>query len=304
MLLGVPMSKRWIMLTVTLFLLGTVGLTSCDDTLSNEVSVTTSSEYVDLGPTEIIKEGAYLITGASWESFVRRWANSIEHLIDNFDEAWVQRAINEKLTIEDSNGLFLSPPNQKNMWVAVLEDKMTISSTSGKVYNFSFDVDKYQGASFDSHIEFKLYNDVLSVFDKGIETQYFYNSSYAISDNALLLDGPTNIEYMSGGEGLNFVSFQWDYQTNAGIFGVGIEIKRAGQEEYIMSKIIQPYQNNFVMQFERNDFEEGINSIRFRYLGGPTIFNNPNQVLTLVDSEYVHYNVVFEKNNVSIVLAK
>src|SRR5690554_7864560 len=124
------------MLGVIFLLTGTFGLTSCDAAISSEVEGKTSSEDINLTPGETIKDGAYVITDTSWESYVRRWAMSVEHLLDNFDEDWIQRAINESLTVEDTNGLFLSPPSKKSMWVAVLEGKMTVSTIGRKVYNF------------------------------------------------------------------------------------------------------------------------------------------------------------------------
>lgn len=302
---GFMKKKLVIMLGVIFLLTGTFGLTSCGAAISSEVEGKTSSEDINLTPSETIKDGAYVITDTSWESYVRRWAMSVEHLLDNFDEDWIQRAINESLTVEDTNGLFLSPPSKKSMWVAVLEGEMTVSTIGRKVYNFFLEGDMYQGESFDSHIQFKLNNNILRVLTSGIEIQYLYDSSYIISDNVLMLDNPTHIEYTAGGEDLNFVFFQWNYTTGAGTLGACAEIKKAGQEEFVLSKIVQAYQNTFVVQFERNDFEEGTNSVRFKNLGGPIMLNNPNQILTSVDSEYVIFDVIVDvNNNVNIIIVE
>ncbi len=261
------------------------------------VLILTTSCSGNTASSETIKEGAYFITDESWVNYSRRWAESVKHLIPNYNDAFVQKVINETITIEDTNGIDLLPPRRKLMWVAVIDKQMTISDRQRKVYHFIRESDKYYGETFNETLEFKLNNNILKIINNNIEIQYYYDNTCMISDDVLKLDRPTNIEYSSGGEGLNYAFFKWDYTLDDIFFGVGVEIRKNGQEEFVLNKIEHPYNNTYIVQFERSNFVEGTNVVRFRNLGGPYLTNNPLQVIKCIDSEYVLYKIIVDNND-------
>ncbi|OQC09833.1 MAG: hypothetical protein BWX74_00844 [Tenericutes bacterium ADurb.Bin087] len=261
------------------------------------VLILTTSCSGNTTPGETIKNGAYFITDESWDNYSRIWAESVKHLIPDYNDDFVQKVINETITIEDTNGINLLPPRRKLMWVAVIDKQMTISDGQRKVYHFIRENDKYYGETFNETVEFKLNNDILKIINNNMETEYYYDSSCMISDDVLKLDKPKNIEYSCGGEGLNYAFFKWDCTMDDGLFGVGVEIRKNGQEEFVLNKIEYPYHNTYVVQFERSDFIEGTNMVRFRNLGGPNLTNNPLQVSKFIDSEYVLYEVIVDNND-------
>lgn len=61
---------------------------------------------------------------------------------------------------------------------------------------------------------------------------------------AVVLSAPKNIDVNSGGEGLEFVTFQWSYQSSYGWFGAAVEIKAAHSQEYEpVKKVERAYMN-------------------------------------------------------------
>ena len=287
--------KKSILKTMLVFL-GTLSAVSCTQTLPPDSEGEVSSQPTDSKPTETIKPGAYFITNESWETYARDWANSTKHLVENFNEDFIQKVINETVTIDDSYGLELFPPSKNSLWAVINNDLLTLSTERAKVYTFVHSGDYYEATSFNSLISFKLHNDILTITMNSGNIQFRFDNSYVLTDNKIMLDKPSNIEYSSGGEGLNYLYLQWPYQAGFGFFGTSVEIKKANKDEFTLIRVEQTYHNTIVVQRERGDFALGTNILRLGNIGGPSI-TNTKEIITYLDSAYVDFKVVINADN-------
>jgi hypothetical protein len=122
---------------------------------------------------------------------------------------------------------------------------------------------------------------------------YKLDESYQLSDNEpVQFSAPTDVSYTFGGQGLNYASFDWNPDAGSGWFGAGIEIKKAGSEDFALLKIDHAYENTFVAQFSSTDFSQGINIIRIYYIGGPSLDRSAKQVYLIHNSEYKIFNLI------------
>lgn len=80
--------------------------------------------------------------------------------------------------------------------------------------------------------------------------------------------------------------------------GAGVEIRKAGTQDFVLVKVEQVYMNMFVTQFRSTDFLQGINTVRIYHIGDPILSRNPNQVRIKANSEFVYFdfNVDIEGN--------
>lgn len=291
------MKKKVQKLILPLLFLITFGIVGCDVKNSSGDEKESTTEISEPQPTETIKEGAYLITDEGWETYARNWAYSVRELISEFNEDYIQKTINETLTIEDMDGLLLFPPSRSEIWTAVIENKMTLSLQSPKVYVFTRDGDYYKGESFRSMIDFKLNNDILSININEVKLKFYYDATYALLGNTLQLEAPESLDYSVRGDGFNYVFISWGYEESYGSFGASVEVQKANETEFTMLSIELPWYNMVDIQLTGVNFSEGVNLLRIRNLGGHALTNNPRQVFTYLDSEYVNFNVTIDPHN-------
>jgi hypothetical protein len=180
--------------------------------------------------SDLMRSGAYFITDTSWELYVRHWVIDMENLIDGTDEEWIQRAIEGTLTIEDTNGLVFPVPNRNGMWVAAYDDKIT---ENYKVFSFVRNGEAYTGKRLNSTISFTLVGNILTIKNEGNVIHYKLDESYQLSENeSVQFSAPTEVRNTFGGQGLGYATFDWNPNTESGWLGAGIEIKKAGSEDF------------------------------------------------------------------------
>jgi len=249
--------------------------------------------------SDFIKNGAYFITDTSWELYIHKWIKDNENQLNGIDDELIQKAIDGKVTIKDSNGLVISTPIRNRMWIAVHSDMLSVNNDS---YQFVRDGAVYTGQNLNTSISFVLSGNILIIEENGNVLEYKFDESYSISDNELAkFSAPTNVIYTYGGERLNYASFSWNPDYESGYFGAGIEIKKADSEDYALVMINYPYHYTYVTQFSSDFFTQGINIIRIYYIGGPSLNKNTKQVHMIQNSEYELFNVIVDINgNVKI----
>lgn len=94
------------------------------------------------------------------------------------------------------------------------------------------------------------------------------NSYEAIGDEPLPTTAPTNIVSSNlNGADLNYAALRWNYVSTAGYLGAGVEIRKAGTQDFVLVKIEQVYMNMFVTQLRSTDFLQGINTVRIYHIG-------------------------------------
>ena len=235
--------------------------------------------------------GAYFITDESWESYVRSRADFF-----GANESWIQDVLNGG----DGGALAHYSIRQRDvMWVAIYGDALTISEEGISVYRFYLDGDYYTCQSSYSTITFVLTDDILTVQRGSDTTQYRRNNSYEQSKEIPSLRSiPTNIEHFFGGEGLNYAMLRWVRVDTAGALA-GVEIQKAGTQDYSLHKIAHAYNNEFIVQFSHSDFMQGVNTVRIYHIGYPFLLNN--QVCLSANSKYTVFSFIIDaKGNLTI----
>lgn len=161
------------------------------------------------------------------------------------------------------------------------------------VYDISFESNaSFKGVSVTETISFWFNGNILCIDCDGQTMQFEEDKTYQMADERAVLSAPRDIEIFSGGEGGDFVKFQWNYQSDYGNFGVGIDIKTANSQEYQPVKMIERvYMNMFTVQFDKSYFKTGENHIRLYNIGGLEITNEHSIVVTK-NSDYVTYSVM------------
>lgn len=279
---------RFIILLLSFVVFSLAGCRETSSLSSEEITTEVNEEL----PSEQIKEGAYLITSESWETYVRSWAASIEHLLGEVTEDFIEKALDESLTVEDVDGLSLYPPSRKAMWIVVRGENLTLSLVERKVYSFALQGDTYHGEALFSSITFKLNNDLLTLETNNHKLTYFFDRSYVFGEEPVQLAKPEIDEYTIGGEELNIAFFSWNYESSYGAFGAGILVKKAGENEFSLVKIEYPYYNSFHVEVHSSDLHEGTNVVRIKNLGGATLTYSSPQIVTYLESSYETFNIV------------
>lgn len=266
------------------------------DRMGVDTAVETAKENIDeVKPKEsdIMQNGAYFITDVSWENYVRNIAKDYGE-----SESWIQDVLNGG---DGGNLNHLVKPRNFH-WVAAFDELLTLSKDYRIVYQFSYDDGTYTGYSLNSTIKFWLVDDVLFIRSGSNITQYKRDNSYQISeDTPVHFSAPINIDYGSGGLGLNYVFFTWNPSSGYGWFGAGVEVKKADSEDFVLTKLEFAYMYTFVAQLGDTAFAQGVNTVRINYIGGPSLIRNSKNVYKIQSSEYAYFNVIVDaEGNVTI----
>lgn len=254
------------------------------------------------GNSDLMKNGAYFITDSSWEMYIRLWAEINADTFEGIDEKFIQKAIAGTLEPEDIDGFLFFPPQRESMWVVVYGEQVTVSRNFYDIYQISRVGNKYEGCSLHSSIDLVLKNDLLLVREGTVSLQYKRDNSFQSSEDVnIKFSRPANVSFSCGGEGANYAFFMWYPNSNSGWFGAGIEIFKANSSDYVLTNIDSGYMNIFIAQFTKSDFTQGINYVRFYYLGGPSLDYSTKQIYIIPSSEYVTFEVIIDiEGNISI----
>ncbi len=264
---------------LVLLLLGSIitfGVGGCSQDMQNQKQEPT--ENLDDG-----FDGAYFITDESYESYVRNCAVQV-----GADEEWVSEVLN------GGDGgqwnYMIRPPRW--FWCAIADNQITVSKIGDTVYDISICENAYRGNSVAKTVSFWFSGDILHLSDNDETLEYKKDGSYKRAvTGEVALGAPQNITVQSGGEGLNFVTFKWNYQSDYGRIGAAVEIKTAGLQEYKpLGKIERVYMNEFTVQLDESNFEAGENQVRIYHVGGPSVTND-HSVIVRKNSNYATYRV-------------
>lgn len=288
-------AENWSMI-LELVSTGNAAIDAAKGKLAVNLAVCEAKMAIDgIAPKEsdIIHDGAYFITDAGWEKYVRKHAKDIDE-----KEGWIQDVI-------DAGGVEKWSPSflpRSLLWVAIIDEKMTVSIDSRTVYQISRDNELYNGQSLHSPITFWLTDDILYIRKGSETTQYKQDTTYKRSESEPYIpNAPENIEYSSGEIGLNYVFLQWQNAIDAGNFGAAVEIKKAGMQDYSLVRIEQVYMNTYVAQFRESDFLQGENFLRIYYIGGP-IINRVEKLLILhQNSDYKVFSIKVNEDGSKII---
>lgn len=238
--------------------------------------------------------GAYFITDASYERFVRSCAEEV-----GADEQWISDVLNGG---DGGEWHYLVRPKSW-FWCAIADNMITVSEIYDTVYDISVDGDAYKGISIINTVSFWFEYDILYMNDNGETTEYKKDNSYKRTQGKpIALDAPDNIETVVGGngyeEGYDYVNFQWYYRSGYGSIGAAAEIKRPGSAEYeAFAKIDRVYMNSIVVQLFKPKFGVGVNTVRIYHIGGPSITRDKS-IIVNSNSPYVSYRVTVYDNGI------
>jgi len=232
--------------------------------------------------------GAYFITDESYECYVRKIAVDI-----GADEQWVSDVLNGG---DGGEWYFLIRPKSW-FWCVIADNQITVSKIEDTVYDISIDGSAFQGRSLINTISFWFKDDVLYLNDNNETLEFRKDSSYQGTETKqIAFAAPKDITVYSGGKGLNFVTFEWSYQSDYGYFGAAIEIKKSGSQEYKPLAIIERvYMNMLTVQLDESNFEVGVNWVRLYHIGGPNITKD-HSIIVKKNSDYVTYRVIVDCN--------
>lgn len=231
-------------------------------------------------------DGAYFITDESYECYVRNCAAQI-----GADEQWITDVLNGG---DGGEWHYMIRP-QSWFRCVIADNQISVSKVEDTVYDISSDGSNYQGTSIIQTVTFWFDGDILYLKDDNETLQYRKDSSYQRTE-AIILEAPQNVTVHSGGEGLNFITFQWNYQSDYGRVGAAIEIKTSGSQEYkAVQKIERIYMNELVVQLDESNFETGVNWVRIYHIGGPSITND-HSIIVEKNSDYTVFCVTVSNN--------
>ena len=232
--------------------------------------------------------GAYFITDESYEDYVRNCAVQI-----GADEQWVSDVLNGG---DGGEWHYMIRPKSW-FWCVIADNQITVSNIEDTVYDISNDGNTYQGSSITKKISFWFDGDILYLNDNNETLEFKKDSSYQRAETeALALGAPQNITVNSGGEGLNFVTFLWNYQSDYGRVGAAIEIKTSGSQKYkTVEKIERVYMNMLGVELDESEFEVGENWVRIYHIGGPSITND-HSIIVNKNSDYTIFRVIVSEN--------
>lgn len=241
--------------------------------------------------SESAGEGAYFFTDESWEAHVRRAAEEV-----GADENWVESVLNDSYVYGEWE--YTIRPKEF-YWCVLINNQITVAALTEEVYRISREGDIYRGDAVGGSMSFWFQNGDLYL-RQGEETlRYSKDDSYRLAENTRNLTAPHDIQINCGGEELNFVHFMWNYESGYGTHGVGIDVRKADEDEYCTIKVEQVWMNMFVAQFDKSQFSEGENWIRLYAVGGPTI-RNDNTMTSLKNSEYALFCVTVKGDGVQV----
>lgn len=233
-------------------------------------------------------DGAYFITDESYEIFVRNCASQI-----GAGEQW----ITDVLKGGDGGEWHYMIRPQSWFRCVIADNKITVSNIEDTVYCISNDGNIYRGNSIAQTISFWFSDDILYLSDKNETLQFSKDNSYQkLTNEVIALGAPQNVTVNSGGEGSNYVTFSWNYQSGYGKFGAAVEIKTANSQEYkAVQKIERAYMNMFVVELDEYNFQTGVNFVRLYHIGGPSITND-HSIIVNKNSDYTTFRVVVKDN--------
>lgn len=202
--------------------------------------------------------------------------------------------------ITDDSYEKINASRPENMFRCVIaNDKMMLSGRENNVcyiYDIAPESDGYfKGASITGTISFWFEGNKLCIDYDGQTIEFKKDKAYMlIEGEAVTLNSPKNIEVSIGIEGLGYVQFQWNYQSDFGNFGAAIEIKTASSQEFeAVKKVERVYMNMFTVQIDCSNFETGENYVRLYHIGGPDITNNKS-IKLYENSDYAVYCVIVD----------
>lgn len=183
----------------------------------------------------------------------------------------------------------------------IVGDKMMLSGVENNVY-YVYDIvtesdTSFKGTSIMGDISCWFDGNTLCIDYGGQTIQFKEDKSYIlVEDEAIILTSPQNIEVSSGADGLGFVMFQWNYQSDYGKFGATVEIKTANAQEFQpVKKVERVYMNMFTVQLDCSNFEIGENYVRLYHIGAPDITNDKS-IKVYENSDYAIYCVIVDES--------
>lgn len=261
---------------------------SAVDSIASQTKI--SIDGIEPKEWDSLIDGVYRITDESWEAHIRMVAEEI-----GADESCVKSVLNGGSAGEWS--FWLRPKNYYDR--VILNNKITVSGGRDYVYQISREDNVYRGENATGSVTF-WFQDGDLYFEEGKETLQFYkDDAYQLTENIRTLSAPNDIRIDSGGEGLNFLFFQWLYESGYGTHGVGIDVKKANEDTYHTIKIEQVWMNQFVVQFDQSQFTEGDNWVRLYCIGGPQHWNDKT-IMMLENSEYTLFCVTINGDKAKI----
>ena len=194
-------------------------------------------------------DGAYFITDESWETLVRTTAEAI-----GADENWIENVLNGGDPGEEWRHS-IAPKNY--YYCVIIGNKIMVAEFRNHVYRISRNDNIYRGEMADMSLDFWFEEEELCL-RKGNETlKYYKDDSYRLTEASRMLTAPKEIRIDSGGNGINFVSLQLNYDDGYGTHGIGIDIKKANENTYRTIKIEVVWMNQFVVQLcRRTEYSE------------------------------------------------
>lgn len=179
-------------------------------------------------------------------------------------------------------------------------DKMMLAGRENHVYDI-YDITpagdaSFRGNSITGTVSFQFEGNTLCMDQGGQTIKFKKDKTYIRSESeSIALAAPQNVKASCGGEGLNFVMFQWDYRSDYGNFGAAVEIKTANSREFTPIEVERVYMNMFTVQLDSSNFETGENQIRIYHIGGPDITND-HSIKVHESSNYVTYCVTVDES--------
>lgn len=237
-------------------------------------------------PTEI--DGAYFLTDESYEKIIRDIAKQF-----SLDEAWIKGVLNGG----DGGDYSFALRPQTYYYCVIVGNKLTYSSGVYTVYNLQPAENGYKGVTpveNDRQIECSFKNAVLNLTISEETYSFKKRDGYTLSENGIKFSKLNDYDRAYVSEDASSIDFQWNYLSEYGWFGMAVEIKTATASEYKTEKIEHFFQNMYIAEFGKDDFEYGKNYVRFYNLGGPTI-TNTNEIVVYENSDHIEY--CFEKSS-------
>lgn len=287
-------ADNWIILN-EFITTGNTAIDAAEDKPAVDIAVFETKLAIDgVAPKEsdIMKNGAYFITDASWEKYVRNCAKGFGE-----DEVWIQDVINGG----DGGNWSQSLNPRTTFWIAVLDEKMTVSINDKVVYQISKVNELYHGQLINVSITFWLIDDILYIRNGSETKQYRRDSSYQESEKQpLQLSAPVNVE-------LNIYGFRWQYPDQyppAGFCCGGIDIRYPETQDFLGVTVVgwvPPPYYFFDINFSVLHLMQGTNIIRIYNIGGPYLSRKEKQIYSSINSEYVIFNLIVDaEGNITI----
>ncbi len=235
-------------------------------------------------------DGVYRITDESWEAHIRMVAEEI-----GADESCVESVLNGGSAGEWS--FWLRPKKYYDR--VILNNKITVSGSRDYVYRIIREDNVYRGENATGSVTFWFQDEDL-YFREGKETLQFYkDDSYRLTENSRTLTAPNHIRIYSDGEEHDFVQFQWNYDSDYGTHGIGVDVRKANENAYQTVKIEQVYMNQFVVELGKSKLAEGDNWVRLYSIGGPQHWID-NTMTMLDNSEYTLFCVTINGDRIKV----